>query len=311
MDWKIAGALAFGLVLGWNVYFVNRYRDGNIGLGDLATLLGVIGGAAVLSLFPSNTDLFGAYGVGLGVGFFAYFVHLVAMVNASPNFDLDWFLDGRRKDPAEGFGYGKDARPTLAPMAVDPTRFVQQPAVPPVTVNFRGINPGEASMVWPAGQPETLSVPNPNATRVQRACVETWSQAGPSGPFREASHRYVIEVAHRLGLNLSGSSDQILASIEESASWRPLSGGEAARDAALQGKLVIAGVMSDACSPPRTEGQLAIVTGGPMNTGGWAPSGYWGSSDPASAALGGSGAPVSDCFTAELKDRIIYRCRDI
>jgi len=311
MDWKIAGALAFGLVLGWNVYFVNRYRRGDISFGDLATLLGVIGGAAVLSLFPNNTDLFGAYGVGLGVGFFTYFAVLMAMVRISPNFDSDWFLDGRRRNPADGYGYGTDARPTLAPMAPDPTRLVQPPAAPPVTINFRGTNPGEVSMVAPAGQLEALSAPNPNATRVQQACAETWSQAGPNGPFRDASHRYVIEVANRLGVNLSGSADQILDGMEGSASWKALGSAAAARDAALQGRLVIAGTRSDAGSPPRTEGQVAVVTGGPMNAGGWAPAGYWGSSDPAVSALGGAGAPISGCFRAGLKDQIIYFCRDV
>ena len=37
----------------------------------------------MLSLFPNNSDLFGAYGVGLGVGFFAYFVIVVAMVKVA------------------------------------------------------------------------------------------------------------------------------------------------------------------------------------------------------------------------------------
>ncbi|MER9489617.1 hypothetical protein NKI50_27190 [Mesorhizobium sp. M0563] len=311
MDWKIAGALAFGLVLGWNVYFVNRYRRGDISFGDLATLLGVVGGAAVLSLFPNNTDLFGAYGVGLGVGFFAYFAILVAMVKVSPNFDSDWLLDGRRKNPADGYGYGTDARPTLAPMAPDPARLAQLPSAPPVTINFQGNNPGEASMVRTVGQLEALSAPNPDAMRVQQVCAETWSQAGPNGPFRNASHQYAIEVAHRLGVNVSGSADQILDSIEGNASWRALSDAAAAREAALQGKLVIAGVRSNAGTPPKMEGQLAVVTGGPMNAGGWAPSGYWGSSDPAIAALGGAGAPISGCFRAGLKDQIIYCCRDI
>ncbi|WP_174826505.1 DUF2304 domain-containing protein [Rhizobium ruizarguesonis] len=310
MDWKIAGALVFGLVLGWNVYFVNRYRRGDITLGDLATLLGVVGGAGVLSLFPNNTDLFGAYGVGLGVGFFAYFVILLAMVQWSPNFDSDWFLDGRRKDPPEGFGYGTDSRPTLAPMAPNPTGL-EQPATQPVTINFHGNNPGEASMIRGGEQLRTLSLPNPDATRVQQACAETWAQAGPNGPFKEASHRYVIEVAHRLGVSLSGSSDQILESIEENASWRALLDGPAARDAALRGKFVIAGVKSGAGSPPRMEGQLAVVVAGSLNTGGWAPAGYWGSSDLITARSGGSGAPVSDCFNAALKDQIIYRSCDI
>ena len=311
MDWKIGGALAFGLVLGWNVYFVNRYRRGDIGFGDLATLLGVLGGAAVLSLFPNNTDLFGAYGLGLGVGFFAYFAVLVAMVKVSPNFDSDWFLDGRRKDPAAGYGYGTDVRPTLAPMAIDPARLVQVPGAAPVTVNFHGFNPGEASMVRSVGQMETLSAPNPDALRVQRVCAEVWSNSGPDGPFRSASHRYMIEVAHRLGAGLAGSVDQVLDSIESSSSWKALPGAAAAHEAALQGKFVVAGVRSNAGAPPKMEGQVAVVTGGPMNAGAWAPSGYWGSSDPSVAALGGSGAPISGCFRTDLKDQIVYHCRDI
>ena len=311
MDWKTAGALAFGLVLGWNVYFVNRYRRGDISFGDLATLLGVVGGAAVLSLFPSNTDLFGAYGVGLGVGFFAYFIVLLGMVKMSPNFDSDWFLDGRRKNPADGSGYGTDARPTLAPMAIDPTQTPSSPVSPPVTINFHGVNPGEASALSEGVRTETLSAPNPNATRVQRACAQVWTTSGPGGPFRDASHRYVIEVAHHLGVTLSGTSDQILDSILNNPSWQVLPDGAAARAAAFQGKLVIAGVKSHTGAPQRTQGQLAVVTGGLMNPGGWAPPGYWGSTDPTLAALGGAGTPVSGCFRSDLKDQIIYRCRDI
>jgi hypothetical protein len=311
LSWETAGALALGLVLGWNVYFVNRYRRGDVSFGDLATLLGVIGGAAVTLHFGNNNSLFGAYGVGLGIGFFTYFSSLLAMVKVSPNFDSDWFLDGRRKNPADGYGYGAEVRPTLAPMATDPTRVAALPGGAPLILNFHGINPGEMSMVQSAGQLETLSAPNTDALRVQQVCAETWSQAGPSGPFRDESHRYVIEVAHRLGISLSGSADQILDTMEGKASWTALPGAEAARTAALQGQLVVAGVRSNVGTPPKMEGQLAVITGGPLNAGGWAPSGYWGSSDPAIAPLGGSGVPISACFRADLKDQILYCCRKI
>jgi hypothetical protein len=96
-----AGAFLFGAVLGWNLYLVNRYRKADVQLGDLAAILGAVGGAAVLSLFPAGTELFGAYATGLAVGFFAYFIVLIVLVNISPNFTVDWFLDGRRKKPAD------------------------------------------------------------------------------------------------------------------------------------------------------------------------------------------------------------------
>lgn len=94
------GAGGFGFLIGWNLYFVNRYRSGPVTLGDLASLVGTLGGTAVLALFPARSDLFGAYGIGLFAGFFGYFALLTVLVARSKNFDVDWFLDGRRKQLA-------------------------------------------------------------------------------------------------------------------------------------------------------------------------------------------------------------------
>jgi hypothetical protein len=105
VDIQLVGAGCFGVLLGWYVYFINRYRKGDVQLGDLATVIGVLGGAAVLALFPARTDLFGAYGIGLAIGFFGYFCVLIILVaismSTSKNFNFEWFLDGRRKVPAE------------------------------------------------------------------------------------------------------------------------------------------------------------------------------------------------------------------
>ncbi len=94
---QLLGAGGFGAVIGWYVYYVNRYRKADIQLSDLVTVIGAIGGAAVLALFPAKSDLFGAYGVGLFVGFFSYFLALGVMVAVSKKFSVEWFLDGRRK----------------------------------------------------------------------------------------------------------------------------------------------------------------------------------------------------------------------
>jgi len=98
---QLWGAGTFGTLIGWYVYYINRYRKGDVQMTDLVTLIGVIGGGAVVALFPAKTDLFGAYGIGLGVGFFGYFLALIIMVGISRNFDVDFFLDGRRKKPAD------------------------------------------------------------------------------------------------------------------------------------------------------------------------------------------------------------------
>lgn len=92
---QLIGAGGFGAVVGWYVYYINRWRKDDVQLSDIVTLLGAIGGAAVLALFPAKSDLFGAYGIGLAAGFFAYFFILVVLVNKAPGFTAAWFLDSR------------------------------------------------------------------------------------------------------------------------------------------------------------------------------------------------------------------------
>ena len=96
-DIQLYGAGAFGAVIGWYVYYINRHRRDDVTATDLVTLIGIIGGTAVLALFPAHSDLFGAYGVGLAIGFFGYFVIMMILVVISRNFGVDYFLDGRRK----------------------------------------------------------------------------------------------------------------------------------------------------------------------------------------------------------------------
>jgi len=69
----LIGAATFGLVIGWITYRTLARKAGAVGISDIATVIGAIGGAAVTALFRSE-DLFGGYSVGLVIGFFAYFV---------------------------------------------------------------------------------------------------------------------------------------------------------------------------------------------------------------------------------------------
>jgi hypothetical protein len=123
---QLLGAGAFGILIGWYVYYINRYRKGDIQFSDLVTLIGVLGGAAILALFPAKTSLFGAYGVGLAIGFFLYFMVLNILVAVSPNFNVDWFLDGRRMQAVPPWVIPGEIRPSVA--AMDPRHPVAAPS---------------------------------------------------------------------------------------------------------------------------------------------------------------------------------------
>jgi hypothetical protein len=111
---QLVGAGAFGALIGWFLYYVNRYRRGNVQLKDVVTVVGAIGGAAIMAIFPERTDLFGAYGIGLFAGFFGYFLVLLLFVLVSRSFTIEWFLDGRRPPLPPGWnGLEPEERPAM------------------------------------------------------------------------------------------------------------------------------------------------------------------------------------------------------
>lgn len=66
------GAVLFGLIVGWIAYRIVRNRSGATAwVQDLIALLGIVAGAAALSLFHSDV-IFGWYALGLVIGFFGY-----------------------------------------------------------------------------------------------------------------------------------------------------------------------------------------------------------------------------------------------
>ena len=67
----VIGGFCFGLVVGWVTYRTLRYAPHG-GLSDLSTVIGAVGGAAITALFPSASGAFGAYCIGLAIGFFSY-----------------------------------------------------------------------------------------------------------------------------------------------------------------------------------------------------------------------------------------------
>lgn len=73
MDTGTWGALAFGVVVGWVAYRTIRRTKTN-GLNDISAVIAAVGGGAVTALFPAGSAAFGAYGIGLAIGFFLYLI---------------------------------------------------------------------------------------------------------------------------------------------------------------------------------------------------------------------------------------------
>jgi hypothetical protein len=116
---QLLGAGGFGALIGWYVYYINRYRKADVQFSDLVTLIGILGGGAILALFPAQTDLFGAYGIGLFAGFFTYYLLLNILVGISKNFDVDWFLDGRRIEAKDPYVIPGEIKPTTSAMDLE------------------------------------------------------------------------------------------------------------------------------------------------------------------------------------------------
>jgi hypothetical protein len=73
MTLPLAGAGCFGLVIGWITYRTLRRATAGAQLSDIAAVIAAVGGGAVTVQF-SDKDSFGAYSIGLAIGFFAYFL---------------------------------------------------------------------------------------------------------------------------------------------------------------------------------------------------------------------------------------------
>jgi hypothetical protein len=88
------GAFWFGLVIGWVTYRTLR-RSGTTKIGDIATVIGAVGGAAVTGLFPKESNAFGNYCGGLAIGFFAYLAVALILAAFSKNLSAvnEWLGD--------------------------------------------------------------------------------------------------------------------------------------------------------------------------------------------------------------------------
>jgi hypothetical protein len=280
----IIGAGTFGALIGWYLYYVNRQRKSDVQLGDLTTVLGIVGGGAVTALFEAKSVMFGAYGIGLAVGFFSYLVVLIYMVARSDNFDADWFLDGRRKSPAPPYAYAEDGRP--GPFS----NF--SASIEPLTLPIKIV-----PVVTLQG-PTALDIVA-TAKDVIDTCEAVWeANKADCNAFAKA-------VARKYNVTLSGQANDIVDQISGSG-WEKITSGPKAAEAAAAGKLVIGALKGSDMTPPEAHGHVVVVVQGPLAHGKY-PSAYWGK-------LGGVGEKnktINYAWKASDRDKVIFGARSI
>ena len=81
------GAVLFGVVVGWITYRTLVRRTDGVALSDIATVIGAVGGGAVVVHF-NNPHLFGLYSIGLAAGFFAYLLLFYALNGGQKTADV-------------------------------------------------------------------------------------------------------------------------------------------------------------------------------------------------------------------------------
>jgi NhaP-type Na+/H+ or K+/H+ antiporter len=75
-----AGALVFGLVVGYVTYRTLIRTSDKSQISDLAAVISALGGGAVTKLYDAGSNAFAYYAFGLAIGMAAYFV-IFAILN--------------------------------------------------------------------------------------------------------------------------------------------------------------------------------------------------------------------------------------
>ncbi|MFH1982729.1 MAG: hypothetical protein ABIL58_12875 [Pseudomonadota bacterium] len=299
----LVGAGAFGAIIGWYVYYVNRYRKGEVQFSDITTVIGVVGGASVLQLFGNDKTLFGAYGIGLFIGFFGYFTTLLIHVTRSENFNNDWFLDGRRKKPEGPWYVPGEVAPSIRPMIAEPVCHCNFPVgASPQMAPLVTINTGSAQVHAPTAAqfPQPLDVKAKNkADQIIQACKE----------LREIEenanycNKFVSAVGNTFNVLLSGNADDIVNQIR-GANWtQHKHDGQAAAFAAVNGKFVVAGMTSAELGS--AHGHVVVVVKGPLAFDKY-PTAYWGSENELIRPNGKMGTTINYSFSKDDRDKVTY-----
>lgn len=109
---------------------------------------------------------------------------------------------------------------------------------------------------------------NAKAQRITAVCERVWDV------HKSDCSGFAKAVATELGVTLTGQANQIVGDIR-SDTWEKLADGVAAKAAADEGKLVIAGLLGSEQQNPSDHGHVVVVVSGELAHGKY-PTAYWG-----------------------------------
>ncbi len=115
---SLVGAFAFGLVIGWTTYRTLRRTPAST-IGDIAAVIGAVGGAAVTALFPAQTGAFGMYCIGLALGFFGYLASALVLASKAGQASTvnEWLGERPHLPPSSS---GGQLPPAIVPSTTPP-----------------------------------------------------------------------------------------------------------------------------------------------------------------------------------------------
>lgn len=137
-----------------------------------------------------------------------------------------------------------------------------------------------------------------------KACVELRKIASNASECNE----FVIAVAAKFGVTLSGNADHIMAEITELPWTQYGNNGKEASAAAENGALVIGGMTSEALGD--AHGHVVVVVKGELGRDKY-PVAYWGSENQHIRPDGALGKTVNFSFSVADRDNVVYASRDI
>jgi hypothetical protein len=134
--------------------------------------------------------------------------------------------------------------------------------------------------------------------------IQACRQLRHEGSNASQCNSFVIAVAQKFGVRLSGTADQIIEQITESPNWTQLrTDGKAASMAADNGALVVGGMTSQHLG--EAHGHVVVVVKGKPDRDKY-PVAYWGSMNARIRRDGALGKTINFSFSAEDRDNVVY-----